>query len=76
MNLDENLESKPKEIKIKIRTIDNINNELVITINKDETIKALKEQISLVIIIIIIIILFYSLILEIPYSNRKTKINI
>ena len=74
MNLDENLESKPKEIKIKIRTIDNINNELVITINKDETIKALKEQISLV--IIIIIILFYSLILEIPYSNRKTKINI
>ena len=74
MNLDENLESKPKEIKIKIRTIDNINNELVITINKDETIKALKEQISLV--IIIILILFYSLILEIPYSNRKTKINI
>jgi len=56
MNLDEDLEKEQKEIKIKIRTLDTVNNELIIEIQRDSTIKALKEKIALVIIIIFIIL--------------------
>ena len=58
MNLDEDLENEQKEIKIKIRTLDTVNNELIIEIQKDSTIKALKEKIALVIIIIFTILSF------------------
>jgi hypothetical protein len=54
MNLDENKENESDEIKIKIRTIDNINKELLIEIKKDSTIKDLKEKISQVKIILLI----------------------
>ena len=60
MNLDENLENNQKEIKIKIRTLDNINHELIIKIEKDSSIKALKEKIALVIIIILYYYFIYS----------------
>jgi hypothetical protein len=46
MNLDENKETESDLIKIKIRTKDNINKELIIEIKKDSTIKDLKEKIS------------------------------
>ena len=46
MSEDENKENESDEIKIKIRTIDNINKELLIEIKKDSTIKDLKEKIS------------------------------
>ena len=46
MNLDENKEIESDLIKIKIRTKDNINKELIIEIKKDSTIKDLKEKIS------------------------------
>ncbi len=46
MNLDENKENESDLIKIKIRTKDNINKELIIEIKKDSTIKDLKEKIS------------------------------
>ena len=46
MNLDENKETESDLIKIKIRTKDNINKELIIEIKKDSTIKNLKEKIS------------------------------
>ena len=55
MNLDENLENNQNEIEVKIRTIDNINKELVIKIKRESTIKILKEEISKVNIIIIFI---------------------
>ena len=54
MNLDENKENESDEIKIKIRTIDNINKELLIEIKKGSTIKDLKEKISQVKIILLI----------------------
>ena len=74
MNLDEDLEKEQKEIKIKIRTLDTVNNELIIEIQKDSTIKALKEKIALVIIIIFIILSFKYL--EISNSYRETTFNI
>ena len=46
MNLEENLENNQNEIEIKIRTIDNINKELVIKIKRESKIKLLKEEIS------------------------------
>ncbi len=46
MNLDENKETELDLIKIKIRTKDNINKELILEIKKDSTIKDLKEKIS------------------------------
>ena len=46
MNIDENKETESDLIKIKIRTKDNINKELIIEIKKDSTIKDLKEKIS------------------------------
>ena len=46
MNSDENKETELDLIKIKIRTKDNINKELIIEIKKDSTIKDLKEKIS------------------------------
>ena len=52
------MENEQKEIKIKIRTLDTVNNELIIEIQKDSTIKALKEKIALVIIIIFTILSF------------------
>ena len=74
MNLDEDLEKEQKEIKIKIRTLDTVNNELIIEIQRDSTIKALKEKIALVIIIIFIILFLNNL--EISNSYRKTTFNI
>ena len=74
MNLDEDLEKEQKEIKIKIRTLDTVNNELIIEIQKDSTIKALKEKIALVIIIVFIILSFKYL--EISNSYRETTFNI
>ena len=61
MNLDENLENNQNEIEVKIRTIDNINKELVIKIKRESTIKILKEEISKVNIITIFIIQLYFL---------------
>ena len=57
MNLDENKENESNEIKIKIRTKDNINNELIIEIKKDSTIKDLKDKIFLVRIIYLFFII-------------------
>ena len=59
MNLEESLENDQNEIEIKIRTIDNINKELVIKIKRESTIKILKEEISKVNIIIFIIQLYF-----------------
>lgn len=77
MNLDENKEVESNEIKIKIRTKDNVNNELIIEIKKDSTIKDLKEKIFLVRMIYFFInkyiILYF---LEISNSSRKATINI
>ena len=61
MNLEESLENDQNEIEIKIRTIDNINKELVIKIKRESTIKILKEEISKVNIITIFIIQLYFL---------------
>ena len=60
MNLDENLENNQNEIEVKIRTIDNINKELVIKIKRESTIKILKEEISKVNIIIFINMIFFN----------------
>ena len=59
MNLEESLENNQNEIEIKIRTIDNINKELVIKIKRESTRKILKEEISKVNIIIFIIQLYF-----------------
>ena len=59
MNLDENKEAESDLIKIKIRTKDNINKELIIEIKKNSTIKDLKEKISQVRKILLTSLIYY-----------------
>ena len=69
MNLEENIENNSDEITIKIRAMDN---NFIINIKRDSTIKDLKEKIASV----NIIILYNFNYIELSYSCRKAKINI
>ena len=69
MNLEENIENNSDEITIKIRAMDN---NFIINIKRNSTIKDLKEKIASV----NIIILYNFNYIELSNPCRKTKINI